>query len=88
MEAQLVVTLILVAVLCAALAAYLTVIAYTLYRTSFTLGTILIGVRSIANQTEPVEEVVAGIAENISGISDALEGLANKLGQTHSMADR
>lgn len=83
-----VVTLILVAVLVAALAAYLTIVAYSLYRTSFTLGTILIGVRAIANQTEPVEEVVAGIAENVTGIQGALEDLTDKLAQPHSMADR
>lgn len=68
-------TLIVVFVIVAALAIYLTVIAYSLYRVSFTLGTILIGVRAIANQTEPVANVVAGIADNVTGIEHALADL-------------
>lgn len=75
MGAATIVTLIGVAIIVVALAAYLTVIAYTLYRVSFTLGTILIGVRSIAHQTEPVSEVVLGIISEVEAIDHALEVL-------------
>ncbi len=68
-----IVTLILVFVLVAALALYLTVIAYCLKRVNFCLGTVLIGVRSIAYQTAPVGTVVSGIAEDVLAIEHALE---------------
>jgi len=69
------VTLVGVAIIVAALAVYLTIIAYTLYRVSFTLGTVLIGVQSIAHQTTPVGEVVAGIAEDVFAIDGALNSV-------------
>ncbi len=59
----------------AALAGYLITVAYLLNKVTFTLGTILIGVRSIADQTEPVEEVVAGIAGDVAAIQAALASL-------------
>lgn len=70
-----IVTLVLVFVLVAALALYLTVIAYCLYRVTFCLGTVLIGVRAIAYQTEPVGTVVSGIADDVIAIQSALQGL-------------
>ncbi|MGH9186544.1 MAG: hypothetical protein ACRD0U_12130 [Acidimicrobiales bacterium] len=75
MAAAAIVTLVGVAIIVIALATYLTIIAYTLSRASFTLGTVLIGVRSIANQTEPVGEVVAGILEDVEAIDGALKSL-------------
>jgi hypothetical protein len=75
MSAAAMVTLIGVAIIVVALAAYLTVIAYVLNRVSFKLGTILIGVRSIANQTEPVGEVVGAILGEVEIIDDALKSL-------------
>jgi hypothetical protein len=63
------------AVLVAALAIYLIAIVWILWDVSFTLGTVLIGVRAIANQVEPVGDVVAGIAANVSAIDNALGGL-------------
>ena len=67
-----VVTLVLVAVLVGAIAAYLIIIAYTLNDVSFTLGTVLIGVRSIAYQCEPVGDVVSGILGDVRAIEGAL----------------
>jgi hypothetical protein len=58
-----------------ALAGYLITVAYLLNKVTFTLGTILIGVRSIAEQTEPVEEVVQGIAQDVAAIQAALRSL-------------
>ncbi len=59
----------------AALAGYLILVAYLLNKTSFVLGTVLIGVRSIAYQTEPLGEVVAGITSDIAAIQAALRAL-------------
>lgn len=58
-----------------AVASYLVYIVYILQDVSFTLGTVLIGVRAIANQVEPVDQVVGGIAANVSAIDEALGGL-------------
>jgi hypothetical protein len=63
------------AILVAALATYLIIIVYILWDVSFTLGTVLIGVRAIADQVEPVGEVVGGIAANVAAIDGALGGL-------------
>lgn len=76
MPAASTVTLILVFVLVAALATYLSVIAYLLNKTSFTLGTVLIGVRAIEQATRPVGEVVNGIGDDVVAIEGALGGLA------------
>lgn len=59
----------------AALAGYLIVIIFVLRNVSFTLGTVLIGVRAIAASTEPVDAVLAEIAGNVTGIVEALGGL-------------
>lgn len=75
MPAPSTVTLILVAVLVVAIASYLAVIAFLLQKASFTLGTVLIGVRAIAFATEPVGPVVAGIGDDIGAIERALGGL-------------
>ncbi len=63
------------AVVVLVLASYLITVAYLLSRVTFTLGTILIGVRAIANQTEPVGAVVAGIAGDVAAIEGALRSL-------------
>jgi len=59
----------------AALAGYLIVIIFVLRNVSFTLGTVLIGVRAIAASTEPVDAVLGEIAGNVTGIVEALAGL-------------
>ena len=69
------VMLAIIAIIVGAIAGYLIVIAYSLWRISFTVGTILIGIRSIQQQTEPIGGVVAGIADDVSAIESALGGL-------------
>lgn len=64
-----------IAVVVLALAAYLLTIVMILKSVSFTLGTVIIGVRAIANQTAPVEEVVRDIATNVNSIQNALRGV-------------
>lgn len=75
MSAASIVTIIGVGVVAGALVVYLAIIALLLRNVSFTLGTVLIGVRAIANQTQPVGEVVSGIVEDVNAIQRDLNGL-------------
>lgn len=70
-----VVAIIIVAAVVVALAGYLTIVAYLLNKVSFTLGTILIGVRAIAAQAEPVGDVVGAIADDVVAIQQTLHTL-------------
>jgi hypothetical protein len=70
-----VVTLIGVFLGVGAVALYLIIIAYTLNKVSFTVGTVLIGVRAIAAQTEPVGSVVSDIYKEVQAIENALSNL-------------
>lgn len=66
---------VVVALVVLALAGYLVTVAFILRKVSFTLGTVIIGVRAIANQTAPVGEVVGDIATNVISIQNALRGV-------------
>ena len=88
MHAAAVVTLFLFFCLIAATAFYLIIVGYVLYDVTFTLGTILIGVRSIAYQTEPVGEVLGGIAGDVKAIEDALGDLVAGAGRPAPPARR
>lgn len=70
-----VVTLIGVFLGVGAVALYLIIIAYTLNKVSFTVGTVLIGVRSIAMQCEPIGAVVGNIHRQTQAIEGALSDL-------------
>lgn len=76
MGAETVVTLIAVAVLVGAIAAYLIIIASTLNRVSFTLGTILIGVRAIENQTRPLAQTLGSVAGDVVAVEEAMAGIS------------
>lgn len=76
MGPETVVTLIGVAIIVAALAAYLILIAYSLNKVSFTLGTVLIGVRAIAARCEPLREVIGSIGNDVATVEQAMAGLA------------
>jgi uncharacterized protein YoxC len=78
MGAETVVTLVAVLVVVAALAGYLIAIAATLKDVSFTLGTILIGVRAIANQTAPLKGVVGDIVSDVAAMDAALKGVLSR----------
>ncbi len=71
-------TLVGVGLLIVALAAYLLVALYLLRKTLFTLGTINVGLRAIAERVEPLEPVLAEINSDLSGVRDALMGVLNK----------
>ncbi len=83
-----IVTLVLVFVLVAAIALYLILIAAALYNVTFTLGTIRIGVRAIAYQTEPVGDVLGGIAGDVKAIEGALGDLVAGAGRPQPPARR
>lgn len=70
-----VVTLIGVGAIVAVLAAYLITISYTLNRVSFTVGTVLIGVRSIVAQTDPVPKYVGIVVNDVVAIDQAAKQL-------------
>lgn len=57
------------------LAAYLLVITYLLYKTLFTLGTMNVGVRSIARRVEPLEPILGEINGDLIAARDGLGGV-------------
>ena len=75
MGAATIATLFGVAIIVAALAAYLIVIAYVLNRVSFRLGTVLIGVRAIVAQTDAVPKYVGIILNDVMAIDQAAHQL-------------
>lgn len=75
MGAETIVTLIGVAVIVAALALYLITICYTLNHVSFTLGTVIIGVKAIVAQTDPVPKYVGIILNDVVAIDQAAKQL-------------
>lgn len=64
-----------VAIIVAVLALYLIHIAMILRYVSFTVGTVLVGVRAIAQATQPIGAVVHGLVSDIQAISDDLAAL-------------
>jgi hypothetical protein len=78
MGAATIVTLIGVFLVVAALAGYLITIALTLRDVSFTVGTVLIGVQAIANQTAPLRGVVNDIVGDVVAIDSAFKGLLSR----------
>jgi hypothetical protein len=75
MGAATIATLVGVTIIVAALAAYLITISYVLYRVSFRLGTVLIGVRAIVSQTDPVPKYVGIILNDVMAIDQAAHQL-------------
>lgn len=75
MGAATIVTLLGIAIIVAALALYLIVIARTLNHVSFTLGTVLIGVKAIVAQTDPVPKYVGIVLNDVVAIDQAAKQL-------------
>jgi len=75
MPAAGVVTLILVLVTVAALAAYLVRVAGVLKHVNFTLGTVIAGVRAIELATRPITPILGSIAGDLAATQKALEDL-------------
>lgn len=57
------------------LALYLITIAVLLRHVSFTVGTVLVGVRAIAQQCQPIGPVVHDIVREVQAIDNALDAL-------------
>ena len=57
------------------LALYLITVASMLTHVSFTVGTILVGVRSIAHQTGPIGGVLREIVNEVQAIEEDLDAL-------------
>jgi hypothetical protein len=68
MGAETIGTLVITAVLVAVLAVFVTLVGLGLRRLSFTLGTIVIGLRAIRLQTQPVGDVLAGVLGDVTNI--------------------
>ena len=75
MGAATIVTLLGVAIIVAAIALYLIIIATTLNHVSYTLGTVIIGVNAIVNQTDPVPKYVGIILNDVTAIDQAAKQL-------------
>ncbi len=70
-----VVTIVGAALTVAALAFYLIRVALILRHVSFTLGTVIAGVRAIANQTEPLGPVIDEVNRDLAEVEATLGGL-------------
>lgn len=68
-------TLIGVGAIVVVLALYLIAIAVILRHVSFTVGTVLIGVRAIAMQVQPIGPVVHEIVRDVQAIDEDLDAL-------------
>jgi hypothetical protein len=74
-----IVSLVLVGLLVAALAAYLIWVVFILRRITGTLGKVSLGVRAIAQRTEPLGELLGGVNDDLVQVADAVEALADRL---------
>lgn len=79
MGAETIATLVVTAVVVAALAVYVLAIGLALRKLSLTLGTILIGLRAIRMQTAPIGAVLGDLVEDVDVVDDALEGVAGAI---------
>lgn len=68
------------------LALYLITVATMLRHVSFTVGTILVGVRSIANQTAPIGGVVREIVREVGAIEEDLDVLLETAEEREELA--
>jgi hypothetical protein len=71
-------TLVLAAVLIAALALYLSWVVLLLHRIEDTLGKVTFGVRSIAHRTGPINATIFEMNGELGAVADALEGIVEK----------
>jgi len=81
-----IVSLVLVFLLVAALAAYLVWVVFILRHAVDTLGKVTFGVRAIAHRTEPVGPVLADVNANLTAVAEALEGLVASASEPHARA--
>jgi uncharacterized protein YoxC len=75
MPAAAVVSIILFTVLILAIAAYLVRVIFVLRHVNDQLGKITFGVRAIAHQTKPINELTESMGANLGAVAGALGGL-------------
>lgn len=86
MDAATVVLLVIVAVIVAAIAVHLIAIAASLRKIAGTLVKVKGGVAAIKGQTDPVGDVIGGVAADVAAIDDDLEGLLVIVGEAQATA--
>ena len=77
-----IVTIVIALVVAAALAFYLTRVVMVLRSVNDSLGNINLGVRAIAEQTAPLEELLTPIKTDLEAVADVLDGVAASLTET------
>jgi hypothetical protein len=83
-----IVTLVGVFAIAGVLAMYLIVIALILKQVSFNVGTVLIGVRAIAQQCQPLGPVIRDIVGDVRAIEEDLEALLGQAPTRRARARR
>ncbi len=86
MPAAAIVSIILFAVLILAIAAYLVKVILVLRHVNDQLGKITFGVRAIAHQTKPVNELTESMGANLGAISGALGDLVTDVSKVDEPA--
>ncbi|MGH9277293.1 MAG: hypothetical protein ACRD12_04205 [Acidimicrobiales bacterium] len=85
MSAASIVMFIGIAIGVAVIAAYLVTVSYILHRVYFTLGTVIVGVKSICKQVEPVPKYVGIIMNDVLAIDQAAHQLLAWGGEPEDM---
>ena len=74
------------AVAVAAIALYLIIVTVLLNQVSFNVGTVLVGVRSIAHQTAPIGAVLKDMVRDVQDIEQALDSLVLQAEEAEELA--
>jgi pyruvate/2-oxoglutarate dehydrogenase complex dihydrolipoamide acyltransferase (E2) component len=86
MDAAVVALLVIVSVIVAAIAVHLIAIAASLRKIAGTLTKVKGGAVAIKGQTDPVGDVIGGVAADVAAIDDDLEGLLEMVGEAQAAA--
>jgi pyruvate/2-oxoglutarate dehydrogenase complex dihydrolipoamide acyltransferase (E2) component len=86
MDAAVVALLVIVGVIVAAIAVHLIAIAASLRKIAGTLVKVKGGAVAIKGQTDPVGDVIGGVAADVAAIDDDLEGLLEMVGEAQAAA--
>lgn len=74
------IALLAIAAFCAILVTYLFRVITILVHVSFTLGTIIAGVRAIEDQTKTVPETIASVNSDLVPVQNATDSLSGRVG--------
>ena len=75
-----------IAVAVAAIAIYLIIVTVLLNQVSFNVGTVLVGVRAISNQTAPIGAVLKDMVRDVQDIESALDSLVMQAEEAEELA--